>query len=286
MERYVEVIYNDNFRRLEYYNYNENRKPKRDFGGILSSDNKEESERTSLSRTKRNIREICLANNFEYFATITINRESANRVILSEVQDLLKKKLKAIKRKNEEFGYIFITEKHDKEGFHFHGLIKGVDVSNFKLFTKDDYDITKGNKLPYKLISSIERGDKIYHFDIFDSIGYNTISPIRDNTACCLYILKYITKDCVRNEHKQIYISSRGLKKAERVEVMPFNLDNFNVIRFDKKKQEFVNSIYRDNDYGVGYSDFDMSELSEEQYKCYTLEIIPKREFYKTHIDF
>lgn len=83
-----------------------------------------ESDRVSLSRTKRNIRELALCNNFEYFATITVNSVNADRFSLDACQELLRKKFKKLKRKNNKFAYLFITEKHQNGAFHFHGLIK------------------------------------------------------------------------------------------------------------------------------------------------------------------
>lgn len=161
----------------------------------------EEVQRISLSRTKRNIRELALCNNFEYFVTFTVASEKADRFSLTEVQKLLRKKLKALKRKNSEFAYLIITEKHEKGSFHFHGLVKGIDVSNFVRYTEKDFDLSLGNKLPHKLINAIKRGDTIYHFPFFDEgMGFNTISPIKNHTKCCNYITKYISKDCVRNE--------------------------------------------------------------------------------------
>lgn len=90
----------------------------------IPQQNKQEIDRISLSRTRRNIRELALSNNFEYFATLTINSEYCDRFHLTECQELLRKKLKKLKRKNNEFAYIFITEKHKDGAFHFHGLIK------------------------------------------------------------------------------------------------------------------------------------------------------------------
>ena len=46
---------------------------------------------------------------------------------------------------------------------------------------------------------------------------------IKNYNACCNYITKYITKDCIRNSHNQIYISSRGLKKALRTDIQNFD---------------------------------------------------------------
>lgn len=78
---------------------------------ILKTD-KAELERISLSRTKRNIFEICMCNNFEYFVTLTVSPKFCIRNDLEQVQMELKKLLKAYKRKNGSFGYILITEHH------------------------------------------------------------------------------------------------------------------------------------------------------------------------------
>ena len=47
--------------------------------------NSEEVQRCSLSRTKRNIRELALCNDFEYFATFTVNSEKCDRYTLNNV---------------------------------------------------------------------------------------------------------------------------------------------------------------------------------------------------------
>lgn len=80
----------------------------------------EELERISLSRTKRNIKELALCNNFQYFATVTIASTSCDRYSLIECQKKFKRKLKTIKKYNNNFKYLFITEKHKDGAFHFH----------------------------------------------------------------------------------------------------------------------------------------------------------------------
>lgn len=160
----------------------------------------EEIDRVSISRTRRNIRELALSNNFEYFATLTINSINADRFSLTQCQELLRQKLKKLKRNNKNFGYLFITEKHKDGAFHFHGLIKGVQ----------DFYINKNGYLSNR---------------VFDEIGFNSFSKIKDYAKCCNYITKYITKDCVRNEAGTVYISSRGLKKALKSEIREIDLD-------------------------------------------------------------
>lgn len=150
-----------------------------------------ESSRCSLSRTKRRIKEICLCNEFQYFVTLTINSKNSDRFNLDEVQSTLKKKFEYYKRKNKEFKYIFITEKHKDGAFHFHGMMKNIDQNDIYV-----------NKAGY------------YSSHYFDKLGLNSFSKIVDYNKCCSYIMKYITKDCVRNSNGYIYIYSQGLKKC------------------------------------------------------------------------
>lgn len=155
---------------------------------------KKEIERISLSRTKKNIKEIALCNDFEYFLTFTINGLNCDRFSLKSCQDKLKSILKAYKRKNSIFMYLIITEKHKDGAFHFHGLCKGINDLYF-------------NKYGY--LSSY----------FFDKLGFNSFSKIDDYFKCCNYITKYISKDCIRNESRQIYLCSRGLKRCFRTEL-------------------------------------------------------------------
>lgn len=170
------------------------------YTSIIPQTENEEIQRISLSRSKRNIRELALCNNFEYFATITVNNEFCDRFHLEECQTLLRKKFKKIKRSHKDFAYLFITEKHKNGAFHFHGLIKGLNIMDFYM----NYNGYLSQK-------------------VFDEIGFNSFSKIRDYNKTCNYITKYITKDCVKNEHNQIYFCSKGLKKAERDELKNFD---------------------------------------------------------------
>ena len=181
----------------------------------------EELERQSLSRTKRNIRELALCNNFTHFATITINSQYADRFHLQECQDLFRKKLKKYRRTHKDFAYIFITEKHKNGAFHFHGLVKGLDF-----YTNNNGYLS--NK-------------------VFDEIGFNSFSKIRDFEKTCNYITKYITKDCVKNENNQIYICSRGLKKAVKYEIQPIDI-----------AYKFENDFCK-------IRDFNINELTDEE---------------------
>lgn len=81
---------------------------------------KKEVDRISLSRTRRNIRELALCNDFEYFCTLTVNSAKCDRYSLDEVQDNLRKCLRNIRNNSNCFKYLIITEKHLDGAFHFH----------------------------------------------------------------------------------------------------------------------------------------------------------------------
>lgn len=159
----------------------------------------DEVQRISLSRTKRNIKEIALCNNFEYFATWTVDATKCDRYNLELSETKMRKLCKKIKRNNKNFKYIFISEKHKDGAFHFHGLVKNIDL----YINNNGY----------------------YSNVIFDELGYNSFSKIIDYNKTCNYITKYITKDCIKNLHNQIYFCSKGLKKAEKYEIPPLELN-------------------------------------------------------------
>lgn len=195
--------YNDEYCRLVKLKY----KKEKGFEELhkektIKEEYEDEVRRCSLSRTKRNIREIALSNDFEYFATITVASEKADRFNLDECQEKLRKIFKKLKRKNKNFAYIFITEKHKDGAFHFHGLVRGLE----------DFYINNNNYLSHSA---------------FDALGFNSFSKIKSYIKCCNYITKYITKDCVRNSRGTVYISSRHLKKADVYEYKDINFDDY-----------------------------------------------------------
>lgn len=81
----------------------------------------------------------------------------------------------------------------------------------------------------------------------FDELGFNSFSKIESVEKVSNYILKYITKDCVKNSAGTVYISSRGLKKATVTELSN-DLDiNFDYINDYCSIKDFnVNNLSRD----------------------------------------
>jgi len=147
---------------------------------------KSEVERISTSRIKAKIKDFSECNDFQFFYTQTI---SQNRFNLEDFKDTMQKKFKAYKRKNKDFIYLIIFEKHKNGAFHLHGLIGGVNTS--------DLYINNNGYLSLKF---------------FDDIGFNSISKIKDKMKISNYILKYITKDFQKTDSGYSYFHSKNLK--------------------------------------------------------------------------
>lgn len=147
----------------------------------------EDSLRCSLSRTKSSIRDLALCNNFEFFYTQTFCGDY--RYNFEKVVETYKKSLKAYKRKNNDFKFLVIYEKHSDGAIHLHGLLKGLG---------DDLYI---NEYGY------------YSIKHFEKLGFCSLSRIRDYEKCCNYITKYISKEFLKTSKNQIYFCSRGLDK-------------------------------------------------------------------------
>ena len=166
------------------------------------------SEEKSIIRSKRTIREIVLSNDFDYFFTQTFKSNRDDNDFLCE---LLQKKFKAYKRKNKDFKYLYIFEKHkDKKSYHIHGFVKNLG---------DDVYINKNGYLSLAF---------------FEDIGFNSLKKINesldDKKKVANYILKYISKDLFKTSKNQRYFCSKDLKRPSKKFYKDYNLIGFNVL--------------------------------------------------------
>lgn len=205
---------------------------------------KDEINRISISRSKRNLKEICRCNNFTHFVTFTVDKNKADRFSLDEVQDELKKINKAIRRKYKDYRYVFITEKHENGAFHFHGLIKGLSLDEGSFIYND-----KG-KITIPIYSERLGFDCVKEIDVTDN-GYSRL---------CSYIQKYISKDMVKKYNGQLYFCSKGLKKATRYIIK----DVPDTIKWDFDN-EFVSIKNFDYTNIADHSDLDYTVITEKK---------------------
>jgi len=144
----------------------------------------------STRRTKQSIYNIARANEWEYFATFTFEKD---RYDYHLCKSRLQKYLNNTKtRKCSDMEYLIVPELHKDGAVHFHGLLKG-----------NIQDI---------LCLSFEYGKmalKNYNH------GISQIEKIKDTNRVAMYITKYITKDLLNSvQNAQRYFCSNGCKRA------------------------------------------------------------------------
>ena len=195
----------------------------------------------NISRSKKSVKELALCNDFNFFVTITIKNDY-NRYNIDNAFYFLKKFCKKYKRKFSSFSYLFIAEYHKNGAVHFHGLCN----LPFEAIQLDLYRRTIKN----------QKDDRFYHtFSslIFDNFGRNTFDYITSKDKISSYILKYITKDCIRTSSHRLYTCSHALKRADKTY---YNNEKLNDIYNNKKY--FENDFYK-------IIDFKADELTQQQ---------------------
>ena len=240
-------VYRDGYILYNYdgYNYRLVRSISKDSGWELlekfkdnwyfSLSNKDDVLKATISRAKRNVREVALCNDFNYFVTLTIADKNVRYDVdfcFSSLREILKK----IKRKYPEFIYLFICEKHKDGAYHFHGLVN--NIYNFYI-NNNGYISCK----------------------YFDNLGFNSFLQIKhdENSKQKIsnYITKYITKDFVSCSAGTSYIVSRGVKRPSKEKFKNYkDIENLDLY--------FKNKFTYENNFCKIY-DFNINNLSDKE---------------------
>lgn len=165
-----------------------------------TQEQEEHCKKVSLSATKNRIYNIARSNMWEWFITLTFDRNKTD----SADYDMIVYRLHVFmnnlqKRKCPDMKYLIVPELHeDKEHYHFHGLLSGVDALRFCFSGHFD----KGGKPIYNIL------DWTY--------GFTTATQVQDTQRVSSYITKYITKDTEqRLKNKKRYLCSRNINRTE-----------------------------------------------------------------------
>ena len=171
----------------------------------LSTERKERSAKSSMSRTISSIYEISRANTWDYFVTFTFNRnliDSSDYDLLSEKVSIWLSHLK--QRYAPNLKYLIVPELH-KDGIHYHFHAVIANIGNIQM-------IDSGVK---------HNGHTIYNIGNW-KYGFTTASKVLDSGRISSYITKYITKDlCAVSKGKKRFWCSRNCKRAK---VRTYNL--------------------------------------------------------------
>lgn len=160
--------------------------------------------KNNLSRSKTQCFNIGLNNDFRFFFTQTIDSKF-NRTDLDYIISSFRNKIKQLRNvfPSLNFYYLIIPELHtDNKSWHLHGLLS-----------------------PDFVVVSNKNVNGYIELDILKDLGYNSISYIKNSTACCKYILKYITKNTfnILKKGQHLYYCSKGLKRSNIINKLVFN---------------------------------------------------------------
>lgn len=200
-QHYVTVKkYRDKYKVVVMPGYHPNKKKSAD---AASYDSKLEN---NLSRARQKIFEYAYCNDWEWFVTLTLDKEKFDRYDLEKWHKSLTKWLQNYKRKTGlKISFLLVPEQHKDGAWHAHGLLAGLPESVLQPFEP-------GTPL---------HGSKYLNWsDYAEKYGFVSVGRVGNHEAVSKYITKYVTKDMARlNQqlHARLYYNSRGLKTAEAI---------------------------------------------------------------------
>lgn len=155
------------------------------------------SDDRAMRRARARIREIALANKFDYFVTLTVSPDQCNRY---ELKDILPKLRVFLSNRVQRAGlkYVLIPEHHKDGALHFHGLMTG---NGLNLADSGTLIGVPGYDRPVKCSGDVkaahlENGARIV-YNIRDwKLGFSTAMPLYGDYARAVsYVCKYIEKE-------------------------------------------------------------------------------------------
>lgn len=153
----------------------------------------------SVNRSKRNLYHIARSNKWDFFITLTFNRQDTDASNYDEVSHKVRNWLNNIKKRaSPDFKYLVVPEFHkDGINYHFHGLIANIG----------NLDISDSGKID-------KSGKVIYNLPMWNW-GFSTATKIESNERVTNYLGKYITKDLMnRLKYKKRFYASQNVKLA------------------------------------------------------------------------
>ena len=180
----------------------------------------------SLRRTTILMNMLLSMNDFDWFWTLTFDKEKIDRFDDKQVFDCYKKYINNLKHKFPSFKYMCFPERHDDEDhcIHFHLLVAGITAKQMGLVNSGKvcchWAVKRGIKIGlcskefYDKTKHLHElkdtdGEPIYNITTF-AYGYTTVSRICSRERCNSYVKKYVEKALGSTEifKKRFYYSS------------------------------------------------------------------------------
>ncbi len=158
----------------------------------------------SVSRARAKIYEYAYCNDWEWFVTMTLDKQKYDRYDLETWHKDLTKWLQNYKRKiGKKIDFLLIPEKHSDGAWHIHGLLAGLPESVLSPFPKG---------------TPLHGSDYLNWEDYAKKFGYCSVGAVKSHEAVCGYVTKYATKDLSRlvdQVGSHMYYCSRDLNISE-----------------------------------------------------------------------
>ena len=182
----------------------------------------EKKTRENIRRAQRTIEDLALCNDWDYWGTFTLSPQKyPNRLDLDGFRsDLMQFLRDERKRTGERYAALLVPELHkNREGWHMHGLLRGITGEDLKLFRPDQ-------RLPAHINGKLFAGQPVYDWPRYqERFGWVDIEPLQNRDAAARYITKYMSKGLQEDataealdKGKHLYYVTRGLLRPVRVD--------------------------------------------------------------------
>lgn len=167
--------------------------------GIVEDFKSEESKRVAMTRAKNNIYYIARSNVWEWFVTLTLDKNKIDRYDYELLSRKVRKWFEHLReRKAPDIYYLIVPERHKDGAWHFHALIGGSTGLDFVESGHVD-----------------KSGNMIYNFENW-KFGFSTATRVQDTARVSSYIAKYVTKTLIdETKGKHRFWASKNCLRAE-----------------------------------------------------------------------
>lgn len=152
---------------------------------------------SSLKRTKTLIRDLVLANEFDLFCTFTFDPDKVDRFSYPACWGKFQRWIHNQHLKSPDIKYLVVPEQHKNGAWHFHVLL-----GEYHGTLKDSGHFSAS-------------GSKVYNVTSYRS-GFSTACYIKDKEVVSQYLMKYITKDFIKQFNQRRFTCSRNLIRPKR----------------------------------------------------------------------
>ena len=177
-----------------------------------------EDRERSMRRARANLRRLALANQFDWFVTLTLDKSKVDRYDPAAIMKTMNRWLDNMVRRHG-LRYVLVPERHEDGAYHFHGFFAGdgleaLDSGTIKL---------PGVKKPKRPRSAAQRaqwlnegGRVVYNLPQWP-LGFTTAMELYgEYTGAVAYICKYIGKQQGERPMGRWYYSGGPLAKPEK----------------------------------------------------------------------